>query len=134
MTVFIDTSAFVALMNADDRMNPAAQDTLEELFSSDAVLFTSNYVLLETSALIQCRLGMEALNAFHADILPLVVVKWVDESIHRTGMNTVLAAGRKQLSLVDCVSFDVMRTRGITSAFTFDQHFAEQGFVCIPAG
>jgi len=39
-----------------------------------------------------------------------------------------LTAARRQLSLVDCISFEVMRRRGIKTAFTFDDHFAEQGF------
>lgn len=45
---------------------------------------------------------------------------------------TTLTANRRQLSLVDCVSFTVMRERGIKTAFVFDDHFEEQGFECIP--
>ena len=56
------------------------------------------------------------------------------------GMMTVLSAevhglldaGRRKLSLVDCLSFAVMREMGIREVFVFDQHFAEQGFRCHP--
>ena len=34
----------------------------------------------------------------------------------------------KDWSLVDCVSFVVMRQRKIKQALTFDQHFAQAGF------
>ncbi|MDP2857839.1 MAG: VapC toxin family PIN domain ribonuclease, partial [Bacillota bacterium] len=44
----------------------------------------------------------------------------------------LLTAGRRNLSLVDCVSFDVMRRLGMEKAFAFDAHFAEQGFQCMP--
>jgi len=44
----------------------------------------------------------------------------------------VLSANRKKLSLVDCVSFQVMRETGIRTAFCFDEHFREQGFDVIP--
>ena len=54
------------------------------------------------------------------------------EEQHRAGMEAVLAAARKRLSLVDCMSFQVMRRRGLSTAFCFDSHFQEQGFVMSP--
>ena len=39
----------------------------------------------------------------------------------------------RQLSLVDCTSFVVMRQIGIDDVFAFDRHFAEQGFTVLPA-
>ena len=42
-------------------------------------------------------------------------------------------AGRRALSLVDCVSFAVMARAGLRQAFAFDDHFAERGFSCLPA-
>lgn len=47
------------------------------------------------------------------------------------GEEAVLAAGRRSLSLVDCVSFAAMRQYGIREAFTFDCHFGEHGFSCL---
>ncbi len=43
-------------------------------------------------------------------------------------MSALLTAGRRDLSLVDCVSFDSMRRQGVPDAFAFDQDFVEQGF------
>jgi predicted nucleic acid-binding protein len=40
----------------------------------------------------------------------------------------LLAAGRRQLSLVDCASFAVLRAEGQREAFAFDRHFQEEGF------
>jgi len=34
-------------------------------------------------------------------------------------------------TLVDCTSFEVMRSRSITTAFAFDEHFEEQGFATL---
>jgi predicted nucleic acid-binding protein len=39
----------------------------------------------------------------------------------------------QDLSLVDAVSFVVMRERGETQAFTFDRHFLTMGFENLPA-
>ena len=44
----------------------------------------------------------------------------------------VFAANRRQLSLVDCSSFETMRRVRIEKVFTFDEHFREQGFEVIP--
>ena len=44
----------------------------------------------------------------------------------------IIALSRRKLSLVDCISFEIMRNSGIKTIFTFDSHFAEQGFHCIP--
>jgi predicted nucleic acid-binding protein len=64
--------------------------------------------------------------------IPLLHVEWVDESCHQAGVTAVLTAARRQLSLVDCVSFQIMRQLGIRTAFSFDRHFEEQGFERIP--
>ena len=132
MKAFIDTSAFLAILDADDRNHRRAKTTWIDMISSDAILFCSNYVLVETFALVQHRLGMEAVRTFNDDILPLINVEWVDEATHRAGINALLVASRKRLSLVDCVSFETIRRLGIKTVFAFDAHFEEQGFRCIP--
>jgi len=35
------------------------------------------------------------------------------------------------VSFIDCTSFALMRERGITTAFSFDEHFTRQGFVLL---
>jgi predicted nucleic acid-binding protein len=44
----------------------------------------------------------------------------------------MLTTHTRELSLVDCVSFDVMRRLETKAAFTFDEHFKDQGFKCFP--
>jgi predicted nucleic acid-binding protein len=39
----------------------------------------------------------------------------------------------KQWSLVDCLSFVVMRERGVSLAFTTDHHFTQAGFEALLA-
>lgn len=132
MKAFIDTSAFLAILDADDRNHHKAKSKWIELISSEAILFCSNYVLVEAFALVQHRLGMEAVRIFNDDMLPLINVEWVDEAIHKAGINALLVASRRKLSLVDCVSFETMRFLGVKTVFVFDVHFKEQGFRCIP--
>lgn len=132
MSVFVDTSAFFAVLDADDENHNAARQVWEDLLTREVVLVCSNYVLVETLALVQRRLGIPAVRAFQEDIVPVLNVEWVGESIHQVGVSSVLTAARRGLSLVDCVSFEVMRRLGIKTAFVFDRHFEEQGFECLP--
>ena len=71
---------------------------------------------------------MDCVSAFIHDILPLIRVEWVDEEMHQAGMSSLLAALRRRLSLVDCISFDLIRRLGLPLVFAFDPHFQEQGF------
>ena len=133
MSVFVDTSAFLAVLDGDDDHHPAAAGVWAELLAADTVLTTSNYVLVETCALVQSRLGLAASRAFHEDIWPLLQVQWVDATVHAAAMAILLSSERRRLSLVDCVSFELMRLLQLDTSFTFDRNFREQGFVCLPA-
>jgi predicted nucleic acid-binding protein len=95
-------------------------------------LVTHNYVVLETVALLQRRLGISAVHRLQ-DLLAPIEVAWVDEVTHRSAIAALLAASRRDVSLVDRVSFEVMRERGIGEAFAFDPEFAREGFTTLPA-
>ena len=134
MSVFVDTSAFYAVLDADDEEHPRAWEAWEGLIVAQEPLFTSNYVLVETLALLQSRLGIEAIRAFDDAVIPLLRVLWVDEVLHRESVTALLMVGRRSLSLVDCSSFALMRRHGLDTAFAFDAHFPEQGFDVGPWG
>jgi predicted nucleic acid-binding protein len=131
MTVFFDTSAFLAILNKDDANHQNAKRFWGELVYSENILITNNYVLVESLALIQRRLGLKPLRVFQEDVLPLINIEWIDKAVHEAGISALLTASRKKLSLVDCVSFEVMRNMGIRKVFAFDPHFEEQGFEVI---
>lgn len=82
--------------------------------------------------MVQRRLGLEAVRSLARDLLPLVEIEWVAIEAHAAAVSALLAANRRGLSLVDCVSFETMRRRGLTRVFAFDQHFGEQGFDGVP--
>jgi predicted nucleic acid-binding protein len=119
-------------MCADDVNHSAARSAWLELLNRGEDLVCTNYVLVETFALIQNRLGMGAMRAFQEDVVPLLGVEWLDAVHHQAAMAALMIAGRRSLSLVDCASFETMSRLGLRTAFTFDPHFKEQGFTCIP--
>lgn len=128
MTTFIDTSAFLAIFAIDDRFHPLAAPTWERLILDEEQLVTNNYVLLETLTLLQRRLGINAARSFQLNVLPSLQIRWVDQTLHDRAMAALLATNQRYLSLVDCCAFEMMREDGIVRAFTFDDHFKEQGF------
>jgi predicted nucleic acid-binding protein len=132
LSVFADTSGIYALLDRDDANHMAASGAWTRLLEDDSNLVTTNYVLIEVSALLQRRLSLAALRAFHADFVPLLRVEWIVDRQHTAAVEAVLTASRKKLSIVDCVSFQTMREQGIHTAFCFDKHFVEQGFDTIP--
>ncbi|MBM3494379.1 MAG: PIN domain-containing protein [Armatimonadetes bacterium] len=133
MTVFVDTSAILAVLDADDTMHQPASRTWRDLVESGADLVTSNYVVIECDALVRRRLGMRAVRALHDSVLPVMDVEWIGEHAHHAALGAALLTGRDGPSLVDCVSFEVMRRSEIRTAFTFDRHFGTFGWTCIPA-
>ena len=132
MTVFADTSALYAVLDADDEFHERAADAWRSMLSEEVALVTSNYVLVESFALVQARLGMDATRAFADHLLPVVRTVGITEEDHGGAIQALLAADRRDLSLVDCSSFLVMRRLGLRIAFTFDADFRAQGFESIP--
>ena len=132
MSIIVDTSALVAVMAKDDPWHDAALDGWRALMTGNEVLFTTNYLVVELCAVLQRQGGMTAVRLAVREILPPLQVLWVDNATHAAAQDASLSANRRALSLVDCVSFAVMRREGIATAFTLDSHFTEHGFDVLP--
>lgn len=60
---FVDTSALLALLDADERRHDACAGAWRLLMDEDEPLITTTYVLVESFALVQARLGLRALRS-----------------------------------------------------------------------
>ncbi len=129
MRCFVDTSAFLAVIDRSDRYHVRASELWSRLLGDpQTALVSTNYVLVETMALIQGRMGLAALRSFSSDVQPILQVIWIDQILHERAVAGLLSQFRRRLSLVDCSSFEVMRDLGIQMYFAFDRDFDEQGF------
>lgn len=126
----MDTSALYALLDRDDANHTAAAGAFPSLL--EETLLTHNYVLVETTALVQSRLGGAAVAALLEDLVPAISVRFIGAELHRAAVSALLAAARRAISLVDWVSFEVMREGAMETAFAFDRDFAAQGFSTVP--
>ncbi len=131
MTVFVDTSALYALLDEDDGNHLPAAATWLQLLGSDR-LITHDYAVLETSALVQRRLGMRAASQLHDGLLPAIQIVVVDEATHRRAVASWRQYASRHLSLVDVTSFELMQALGVERAFVFDSDFSARGFVVEP--
>jgi predicted nucleic acid-binding protein len=53
-------------------------------------------------------------------------------SLPAAAISALFTVGRRDLSLVDCSSFELVRRLEIRIVFAFDRRFTEQGFTCLP--
>jgi len=127
MNVFIDTSAIFALLDRDDDFHQQSKEIFFDLLKKDCNFHCTNYILVESFALLQNRLGLKAAKSFQESMIPLFKIFWIDNKIYDMAISNLVIAG-KDISLVDYSSFLVIRYLGIDKVFTFDSHFAKQDF------
>lgn len=133
MKLFVDTSAILAILNSDDQFHDQAKIEWIRIIDSGDILFSSNYIIIETISLLQRRFGTVAVRLFCDGFQPLLNLVWVDEKIHESALNVVKTINHRNLSFVDCTSFEIMRRMGIENVFSFDSHFTDQGFSIVPS-
>ena len=127
MRAFVDTSSIVALLTSNDMHHREAAETLNWLRGESAELVTTNYVVIESLAVVRRKFGPTGVHRLIDDFLPLVRVIWVGEATHTAAIEAYRSAGGSA-SIVDRISFAIMRREGISEAFAFDTDFDAQGF------
>ena len=125
--IFLDTSAIYAWADAADPNHDVGVRRLTAILESGEELLTHNYVLVESTALLQARLGLAAAIKLAKDS-PAFVIEWVDDDLHASGIRELERSRKRHVSLVDHISFLVMRRRHVAIAFAFDPDFASAGF------
>ena len=132
MTLFVDTSALYALLVASESDHDRVVRAFDSALRDGRLLVSSNYIQLETTALLQRRFGLQSVRDLERGIAPLLRILWVSEEVHRRALSLLLRADQQALSLVDCVSFVLMEREGIQCALALDAGFERQGFEVLP--
>jgi uncharacterized protein len=121
--LFVDTSAFYAIADSDDRHHRGALSTLQASVESDRVM-TSDHVVVESWLLICSRLGRSAAMRFwdglSIDVFTIVGITAQDL---QRGRDIGREWADQAFSIVDCTSFALMERLDIRRAFAFDKHF-----------
>ena len=135
MSIFVDASAFYALLNKKDDLHEEALSISKSLAETNEVLVTSNYTLAEAYTVIRSKLGFKTAESFIAEIRKNgIQVTWIDEEVHNRGLEIFLENKEpRDLSFFDYVDLALMESLGIEKAFSFDRHFKSLGIQLIKA-
>ena len=82
---------------------------------------------MESAAVLQRRLGLTSALSF-LDESKTFCVHWITPEDHAEAVELLERRGKRYLSLVDCMSFVVMKHYGITTALAYDSDFQAEGF------
>jgi predicted nucleic acid-binding protein len=129
--LLVDTSAIFAIISSTDQFHSRARDTYTDLLDRGDQLYTTSYILVETSALVHRRLGFQALQAFVQSIQGVWDIFWVDRATHEEAWKRMLERNGARLSFVDWSTI-VAAENARAVIFTFDQDFQQEGLIVIP--
>jgi predicted nucleic acid-binding protein len=131
--VYIDTSAFYALADTNDKNHEAASVVYARLLERRTIFLLSDHVLAETATLLRRRLGYEASDRFlrlmeESQTMGTFEVIFIDESLLNSAKRIFSDMTDPKLSLVDALSFSIMKKTRTSQYFAFDDHFQKAGF------
>ena len=131
MKVFVDTAAWIALINQRDALHNSALEISKNLRQKQASLVTTEFVLLEVAdGLCNLPIRLNTINFIDGLYqLPKLKIIRLDKILFDTGWQLYKQRLDKEWSLTDCISFVVMRYESITQAFTSDRHFEQARFI-----
>ncbi len=127
--IFIDTSAWVALVDQRDSLHSSMARFYPQLLSDWRVWTTTNLVIAESYTLIRAHstynMSMQFLTLLEHSRRLLKI--YADATTDGQAEVILRRYKDQDFSYVDAVSFAVMQNRGIV-ALTFDHHFSTAGF------
>lgn len=129
MRVFVDASAFIALVVEKDFNHVRAAEIAARLELEKAELITSNMIIAEVLTVIGMRFSKTLAVEFGERIM-----KGGIEIIHPSAFAFEHAwriwkdEPHKDVGFVDAMSFALIESEQIPSAFSFDYDFLKRGF------
>jgi len=132
--IFVDTSAWIALVDKDDSHHKEAASSYPSLLKNHRNLITSNFVIAETYIIILNELGHKLAIDFLEKLKasPRILKIYSNEDIEAEAEPILAKYSDQDFSYTDAVSFVIMKRQKIRKAFSFDKHFVIAGFVNIP--
>lgn len=123
--VLWDSSAILALLDADDADHARAVTVARQIASEARPSFITNYIEVEAHALLVRKLGRAIARQWLLTAgLPVVRALPADE---QRAKEILTQHTDKDWTLCDAISFAVLDARRVARAFTFDHHFRQYG-------
>jgi predicted nucleic acid-binding protein len=132
--VLVDTSALIALSRPRDQHHVRASEIADSLLRSGGRLVGTTLVMSEFYSHLMYLRGPAAARAMLTQMLDDPIYEWIDvgvEVIREAKVRWLARFADQDFSLVDAVSFEVMRRERLKRAFAFDEHFAVAGYALL---
>jgi len=131
--VFLDAAYLIALGVPEDQHRAQALEFFQMIQMARTRIVTHHGVLFEVGSSLSKRKFRPAAIQLLESIQSSSVVEIVPltEKLARTGWDLFQRRPDKEWSWADCISFVVMRERGIRQALTTDEHFEQAGFTAL---
>ena len=128
--IFLDTAYVYALVNTRDEWHQEAIEWQEKLEKERRRILTTELVLVEIAdGLASIRFRAHAVQVITAlQSSPYVEVITMSSELLADALSLYSQRSDKEWGMTDCVSFVVMRARGLMEALTADEHFQQAGF------
>jgi len=126
MTVFIDSSVFVAYGNLDDFHHEKSKNIIEDIVSKKyGKYFTSDYVFDEsvTVALVRTKDLDKAVELGKVILESEVALLTVNDIIFKEAWRLFEIENRQKMSFTDLTNIALMKTYGIKHIASFDKAF-----------
>jgi len=133
-SIFIDTSAFIAMSNKKDAHYQEATLYIYSLVKNKYKIISTNIILIETFNFLKRNFKPAEANRISSSIKNSrqISVLYSDEDIENRAFEIFQKYSDQRFSFTDCISFAFMEKHEIDQAFTFDDDFKIFGFKVNP--
>ena len=131
--VFLDSAYVIALAQVTDAHHSPAVEMSRQLAARSVLIVTTGAVLLEIGNALAKVKSREAAVRFitHLQNSRVVEIVPLTKDLLATGWELFSQRPDKDWSWTDCISFVIMRERGLKQALTSDGHFEQAGFTAL---
>jgi len=129
MKLFVDTSAWFALIDRSDQNHEAAAGFVRQFQVEPVTWHLTDYIVDETATLLSLKVSHQQAVAFldFLDRSRQVMRSHVTPDLLGKAEKIFRRYRDKKWSFTDCVSFAYMDSQGLADVFAFDHNFAEYG-------
>lgn len=133
MKIFIDSDAFLALMNKSDNLHSRATTLLSKLQQIENVVYITSWdVIDEVATKASYRLTkQQAINylEYVKDVATIIV--YPDAKLSKEAQKIFAATKSKKVSMTDCMSMAIAQQMKLDAFFSFDKHFRQQNYALL---
>jgi len=126
-SVFVDASAWVAVVNRRDQYHPTASALYQQLAQEKALIITSSWTTYEALSITKTRIGIGQAEHLWQMVNDPEATQFVpvDSEIEAAALDLFFHYRDKDWGVVDCSSLIIMNKLGCRTAFAFDEHFSQ---------